>query len=690
MRKLLLPAVLAVFVLLVGVTGIDAADDTTFVFEGGGWGHGVGMSQWGAYGQSLAHPDRSGEEIAAYYYPGSEVATMSDLTLPNDLLTTLDRPLWINLGSHITLLEFTAIGGPLDLCLFGDGEGSCPKPEQPKEGERWEFRRMARNQCGFFLDGELQGTSGACRASIAWPEAEGLQLRHGEGRAKVCASSKRYECEYRYGELKIRDDPEEVGFHVVLAVALEDYLRGIAELLNEWDAPGVNEAQALTARSYAAFKFFQYETEPRPEDPEVDPGISASRRNACWCHMYDSTRDMNYIAWAKESRSDSGPWLSAVEKTRGRVLTYSDEGWERYTKGGIIQAFFSASSGGVTTSNRYGFFSAWNANPPRATPWPYLRPIADPWDTAPATGNPHASWERRVEAAAIARSLGWESVTDARLEVASTVESPARIRFDGYRDGSSVSVTVAGAWIRIALGLRSSNITAIDGEVSGPSEPVGTDDPPPPPPLDEDPTSDVGNEGGSDSGIPYDLLPPFPDAVNTAHAEGIQAIRQESITLGCGNGLNYCPDDVVTRGAMATFLLRVLNLDPVDGNRFSDVTAGHRHRGAINAIAGLGLTNGCGSGDRYCPNDAMTRETMAIFLARALDLRPGAPNGKRFSDVPADHPHSGEIYAIADRGITVGCGDGTRFCPDDPVTRGSMATFLARAFIWKGTSPPTS
>ncbi len=688
MKRFMLVAAFAMFILMVGVTGIQAADDTVFVFEGAGWGHGVGMSQWGAYGQAVAHPDRSGEDIVAHYYPGSEVNAMSDLDLPNDLLTTLDRPLWINLGSHITLLEFTAVGGPLDLCLFGDGEGDCPKPEQPQEGERWEFRRMARNQCGFFQAGELQGTSGACRASIAWPEADGVQLRYGDGRAKICASSSSYECEYRHGELKIRDDPEEVGFHVVLAVSLEEYLRGVAELLHEWDEPGVNEAQVIAARSYAAFKFFQYETGGRPGNPETDPGISASRRNSCWCHMYDNTRDMNYIAWAKESRPDAGPWLEAVEKTRGRVLTYTGEGWTRYTKGGIIQAFFSASSGGVTSSNRYGFFSEWNGNAPRATPWPYLTPVTDPWDTAPVTGNRHASWERRVEAASIARSLGWESVTDARLETQASVSAPARIRFDGYRDGSPVSVTVAGAWIRIALGLRSSNITAIDGELSGPSEPVDTVDPPPAP-LEEDPTLDIGNEG-SGSSIPYDLLPPFPDAVNTAHAEGIQELRQRSITLGCGNGLNYCPDDVVTRGALATFLLRVLDLEPADGNRFTDVSAGHRHRGSINAIADLGLTNGCGAGNRYCPNDPVTRETMAVFVARALDLKPGAPNGKRFSDVPADHPRSGEIYAIADRGITVGCQDGGRFCPDEPVTRGSMATFIARAFIWKGTSPPSS
>ena len=687
--RILLSAVLAVSVLPVGTVGVSAADETSFIFQGSGWGHGVGMSQWGAYGQALAHPERSGEEIAAYYYPGSEPDTMSDLSLPNDLLHTLDHPLWVNLGSQITLLEFTAVGGPLDLCLDGDGAGPCPKPEQPLEGERWQFRRIALNQCGFFHDGELQGTPGTCRASINWPEADGVQLRHGEGRGKVCAVGSGSECEYRHGELKIRDDPIEVGFHVVLAVGFESYLKGIAEIPSLWDQQGVNEAQVVAARSYAAFKFLQYETEPRGARPNVDPGISEARMDTCWCHLYDSTKDMNYIGWARESSQYSGPWLAAVADTRDRVLTYSGEGSGRFTKGGIIQAFFSASSGGVTSSNRYGFFSEWNGNPPRVVEWPYLMPIEDPWDTDPGVGNPHASWERRVDGSAIARSLGWETVTAATLLVGESVASPARVRFDGYREGAAVSATVAGAWLRIALGLRSSKITAIDSQGPTPSPPPKPDETPVAP-LEEDPTLEIGNEGGSRPELPFDLLPPFPDAAETVHSEGIQAIRQASITLGCGTGLNFCPESVVTRGAMATFLLRALGLEPADGDRFTDVSAGHRHRGAIYAIAELGLTRGCGGGTRFCPNDPVTRGTMAVFLARALELQPGRPDGWEFSDVPADHPLSGEIYAIAERGITVGCRDGTRFCPNDPVTRGSMATFLARAFIWEGTSPPGS
>ena len=124
LRRLILAAVL---VGLLPAVGAGAHHTPGFDFEGAGWGHGVGMGQWGALGQALADPAKPGEDIAAYYFPGSAPASMSDLALPNDLLYTLDNPLWINLGSQITLLEFTAVGGPLDLCLDGDGGRSVPE-----------------------------------------------------------------------------------------------------------------------------------------------------------------------------------------------------------------------------------------------------------------------------------------------------------------------------------------------------------------------------------------------------------------------------------------------------------------------------------------------------------------------------------------------------------------------------------
>jgi len=49
-----------------------------------------------------------------------------------------------------------------------------------------------------------------------------------------------------------------------------------------------------------------------------------------------------------------------------------------------------------------------------------------------------------------------------------------------------------------------------------------------------------------------------------------------------------------------------------------------------------------------------------------------------FNDVLAGHPYKQYIDALGTSGISMGCGGG-KYCPDNPVTRGQLAVFLARA-----------
>ena len=61
-------------------------------------------------------------------------------------------------------------------------------------------------------------------------------------------------------------------------------------------------------------------------------------------------------------------------------------------------------------------------------------------------------------------------------------------------------------------------------------------------------------------------------------------------------------------------------------------------------------------------------------------LRPAASNVNPFGDVD-NNQHLAAIQALAAVGITTGCGD-TNYCPDEPVTRIQMASFLIRATDW--------
>jgi hypothetical protein len=49
-----------------------------------------------------------------------------------------------------------------------------------------------------------------------------------------------------------------------------------------------------------------------------------------------------------------------------------------------------------------------------------------------------------------------------------------------------------------------------------------------------------------------------------------------------------------------------------------------------------------------------------------------------FGDVPPGHPHEAGIEFMQESGVTIGCGDGSNYCPSDAVNRGQMATFMHR------------
>lgn len=114
----------------------------------------------------------------------------------------------------------------------------------------------------------------------------------------------------------------------------------------------------------------------------------------------------------------------------------------------------------------------------------------------------------------------------------------------------------------------------------------------------------------------------------------------------------------------------------IDGYFVDDNTS--QFEDDINAIAEAGITLGCdANGSRYCPEQTVTRGQMAAFLNRALALPAATSN--HFIDDEGSLFQS-DIDAIAEAGITSGCDpEGTRFCPSSPVTRGEMAAFLRRA-----------
>ena len=173
------------------------------------------------------------------------------------------------------------------------------------------------------------------------------------------------------------------------------------------------------------------------------------------------------------------------------------------------------------------------------------------------------------------------------------------------------------------------------------------------------------------------------DIVVSPFASDIIWLADSGITQGCNPPTNdqYCPNDRVTRGQMAAFLVRFLGLTNVDpGIAFDDI-GGTVFESNILKMATAGITKGCNppANDEFCPNDNVTRGQMAAFLVRALGLT-DIDTSIGFVDTGSSVFET-NILKLATAGITRGCNPpaNDRFCPNDYVTRGQMAAFLHRA-----------
>jgi cysteine-rich repeat protein len=178
----------------------------------------------------------------------------------------------------------------------------------------------------------------------------------------------------------------------------------------------------------------------------------------------------------------------------------------------------------------------------------------------------------------------------------------------------------------------------------------------------------------------------FPDVPTTnLFYRFIETLFHNGVTGGCGGGA-YCPANSVTRAQMAVFLLKAKHgssyVPPACTGIFPDVTCPGTFADWIEQLAAEGVTAGCGGGN-YCPDAAVTRAQMAVFLLKALEGSAYDPPDCTglFADVPCT-PGTGFsdwIEDLSNRQITGGCGNGN-YCPDSPNTRGQMAVFLDKTF----------
>ena len=172
-------------------------------------------------------------------------------------------------------------------------------------------------------------------------------------------------------------------------------------------------------------------------------------------------------------------------------------------------------------------------------------------------------------------------------------------------------------------------------------------------------------------------------------APGVKWMRANGLTYGTMPGL-FEPMNEMNRAQMATFLHRFMDSpSPAGPAPFVDVDPGSFYETAVDWLYGTGITTGT-TATTYGGVELVSRGQMATFLWRLCgeQAAPRAP----FVDVPRSAFYARAVDWLYAMGITTGKGP-QHFVPDDPVTRGQMATFLHRLATtpaaWTVTPPPS-
>lgn len=569
------------------------------VMRGSGWGHSVGMSQFGAY--AAAKAGWSYRRILMHYYPGTDVGPVA---MPSSVR--------VGLGQAMPLSNVEAVTGAIPWRICRNGE--CQRVAWQPKGRTWSVTVTDT--------GEYQLKNGS---TLKWRGA-GTKLLgafNPQGRADgtmiEAYSPNGVRRLYKYGMLdySITSSSSATMYMVLDVPSIELYLRGLSEMPRWWGADGAAalQTQAVAARSYALLRHRRY----------------GGYNPYCRCSVYATQYDQVYNGYDVERDDTDGYWRAAVKATAGMVPRY---------EGRAIEAVYSSAHGGRSENSEdsYAFDNA----------VPYLRSVDDPWSLRETSGNPFRSWDFPVSNGSFANFVGGGMARVRRVQVLGRTEggTPRTVRVwgtDAYgrpavtdRSGTkSVGVSLKVAYG--AAGLKSQQIRRFAFK----------------PFTDDDGTgNEYANLYAYSAGIMRDAsIPRFRPRLDVTRGRAALYIyRTLAIpaasksyyddianqpakvrwainalaAAGISDGLRtrtFRPGKVVTRAQMAVFFRNGLGMSKKNTDRdYFDDDDGRAGEAAINRMAMRGLVTGCGT-RRFCPGGDMQRGPMAGLLLRIAENR---------------------------------------------------------------------
>jgi SpoIID/LytB domain protein len=357
---------------------------STVTIYGRGYGHGVGLSQYGAFGRAAA--GQTYQTILAHYYLGTTLgpttATTARVLVLSGWTATSTSPLLLyGLGGNWT---FDGIAK-----TFPAGAAARLIPTVSGTTVTWRLTVTATDGTSLYS----AATTGNLRMR---PVTSATTLR-------LFSKPSWYDT-YR-GVLRIMSSSTAPTISVVNEVGLEDYLKGVVgtEMPSTWPAAAL-KSQAIASRSYAVVRL-------HPSTGTYD--------------LFDDTRSQVYHGVKGEATAST----SAVTGTAGVVLKYGTA---------VANALYHSAGGGATESNQNVFNGASGAITTSAVP--YLQGSMDRAGdgTAYDKSSPYATWHTANYALAQIQAF---FAADSRTNVGTLIALDLRNRGPGER---LISVTLYG------------------------------------------------------------------------------------------------------------------------------------------------------------------------------------------------------------------------------------------------------
>ena len=378
-----------------------------WIIVGSGWGHGVGLSQYGALGQAL--DGKSWQDILAHYYPGTNLSDS-----PSDKQITVG----LNQDKTAVFVRLDKLSEDAQLEVSIDGNAVATLGSGTVI--RVESNSNAIVSSGG-ADGRAEARGSGKKVSFRISTGSGL-INTNSGSPDTNAGSSLATPGHRYkdGILNVvygGDNDGRPDLYTSISMRLADeYLLGIGEMSSTWNKAAL-VAQVVASRSYGLGK------------------LNSGLRGNCGCHIYNNATDQVYVGYSKESDA----WRDAVNSAmtssnQPAVLTYG---------GKAVTAYFASSTGGRTMST----MDAWGGN----ISW--SQSVDDNWSIN--ARNPNARWGVRMSQSGMATALGLSNVQS--IEVVERYSSGAAKTLIA-KDANGGSVTLSGRTFQARMKLKSTYV----------------------------------------------------------------------------------------------------------------------------------------------------------------------------------------------------------------------------------------